>query len=77
MNKELLSKIKHGKVYKRQKQGKPGEIQRCCLSMRDGLRKAKAHMELNQTRDMKANKKGIHGYISSKRKIRENRPTAE
>lgn len=40
--------------------------------MRDGLRKAKAHTELNQTRDMKANKKGIYGYISSKRKIREN-----
>lgn len=29
-------------------------------------------MELNQTRDMKANKKGTYGYISSKRKIREN-----
>ncbi|KAK4825599.1 hypothetical protein QYF61_000688 [Mycteria americana] len=36
-------------------------------STRDGVRKAKAHVQLNRTRDMKGNKKSTYGYL-----IREN-----
>jgi len=39
---------------------------------RDATRKAKAHLELNLTRDFKDNKKGFFNYISSKRKARDN-----
>lgn len=39
---------------------------------RDGVRKVKAHLELNLVRDVKGNKKELYKYISSKRKAREN-----
>lgn len=39
---------------------------------RDGVRKVKAHLELNVTRGMKGNKKGFCRYNGSKREIREN-----
>ena len=35
---------------------------------RNGIRKAKAHVELNLSRNMKGNKKGSHKYIKSKKK---------
>ena len=38
----------------------------------DATRKAKAHLELNLSRDVKNNKKGFFNYISSKWKAREN-----
>ena len=37
----------------------------------DRLRKAKAHLELNLTRDRKGNKKGFYRFIR-RRNIREN-----
>ncbi|KAK4810509.1 hypothetical protein QYF61_004289 [Mycteria americana] len=40
--------------------------------LRDGVRKAKAHLELNLVRDVKGDKKGFCGFIISKRKTREN-----
>lgn len=39
---------------------------------RAGIRKAKAHLELNLTRDVKGNKKGSYRYQSSKRTTRRN-----
>ena len=73
VNKELLTKLGHKKeVYKSWKQGQVTQeeyrdtVQLC----RDGVRKAKAHLELNLARDVKGNKKGF--YISIKRKTREN-----
>jgi len=38
----------------------------------DGVRKAKADLELNLAKDMKGNRKGLYKYINSKRKTREN-----
>lgn len=43
-------------------------VQRCNA----GLRKAKAHLELNLLRDRRGNKKGFYCYIISKRTTREN-----
>ena len=39
---------------------------------RDGVRKSKAHLELNLTREMKGKKKGFYRYVSNKWKTREN-----
>lgn len=39
---------------------------------RDGLRKAKIHLELNLAKDVKGNRKGFYKYTCSKRKTREN-----
>jgi len=41
-------------------------------ALRDAMRKAKVHLELNLARDVKNNKKGFFKYISSKRKARDN-----
>lgn len=40
-------------------------------ALRDRIRKAKAHMDLNLARDVKGNKKSFYKYISSKRKMKE------
>lgn len=40
-------------------------------AFRDHMRKAKAHTELNFTRDVKGSKKGFYKYVSSKRKMKE------
>ncbi|PKU31777.1 hypothetical protein llap_17920 [Limosa lapponica baueri] len=42
---------------------------------RDGVKKAKAQLELNLARDAKNNKKGIYRYVSQKRKVKESVPT--
>lgn len=39
---------------------------------RDGVRKVKAHLELNVMRDMKGNKKGFCRYNGNKGEVREN-----
>ena len=38
---------------------------------RDGIRKAKAQMELNLARDVKDNKKGFYRYICRRRQAKE------
>jgi len=37
----------------------------------DGIRKAKAWMEVNLARDAKHNKKGFYRYVKQKRKVKE------
>ena len=37
---------------------------------RDGVRKAKAQLDMNLTRDMKNNKKGFYRCVSQKRKVK-------
>ena len=37
----------------------------------DGIRKAKAQMELNLARDMKNNREGFYRYSSQKRQVKE------
>jgi len=64
----LLAKLKHEKeVCQRWKQGQVtwGEYSN---AVRDVVREAKPHLELNLLRDVKGNKKGFYKYISSKRK---------
>ena len=39
---------------------------------RDGVRKAKAQLELNMASDLKDNKNSFYNYIKSKRKTKEN-----
>ncbi|KAK4825509.1 hypothetical protein QYF61_000022 [Mycteria americana] len=41
---------------------------------RDGIRKAKAQLELNLAGDAKNNKKGFYRYVSQKRKVKESVP---
>ncbi|KAK4817803.1 hypothetical protein QYF61_027854 [Mycteria americana] len=43
-------------------------------SNRDGVRKAKAQLELNMARDAKNSKKGFYRYVSQKRKVKESIP---
>ena len=42
---------------------------------KDGVRKAKAQMELNLARDMKHNKNSFYRYVSQKRKVKESVPS--
>ena len=75
MNKELLDKLKHKKeAYRGWKQGQVawGEIQRNCPSSQGSGEESQALIELNLARGVKGNKKSFHGYISDKRKTREN-----
>jgi len=69
----MLGKLKRKRVLHRQwKQGwvpwkeYKGAIQLC----RDGVSRAKAHLELNLSRDAKNNKKGFYGYVNQKRKVK-------
>jgi len=41
---------------------------------RDGVRKTKAWLELNLTRDAKSNKKGCYRYVNQKRRVKESVP---
>jgi len=41
---------------------------------RDGVRKAKAQLELNLARDAKNNKKGFYRYVSRKKMVKESVP---
>jgi len=55
----------------RSRAGELGGIWRHCLSIQGWIRKAKAHLELNLTKDVKSNKEVFHRNIS-KRKTKEN-----
>ncbi|KAK4827894.1 hypothetical protein QYF61_022317 [Mycteria americana] len=78
LSQDLLVKLKGKKEMQRQwKQGqvcweKYTDPARLC---RDGVRKAKAQMELNLARDAKNNNKGFYRYVSQKRKAKESIPT--
>lgn len=69
MNKELLTKLKHKKeAYGSQKKGQvtQEEYRDTVWEYRDGVRKAKAHLELTFTKDIKGSKKSSYCYITSK-----------
>ncbi|GAB0185981.1 mitochondrial enolase superfamily member 1 [Grus japonensis] len=75
MNKELLGKLKcKEEAYRFWKQGKVAwvEHRKIVQAARDRVRKAKALIELHLARDVKGNKKSFYGYVSDKRKTREN-----
>lgn len=68
-NQDLLVKLKRKKkIHREWKQGQVlweqnKEAARLC---RDGVRKAKAQLELNMARDDKRNKKGFCRYLNQK-----------
>ncbi|KAK4822139.1 hypothetical protein QYF61_010262 [Mycteria americana] len=67
MNEDLLVKLKDKKEMHRQwKQGQVSweQYRDTAWLCRDGVRKAKAWLELNLARDAKNNKKGFYGYVS-------------
>ena len=77
MSRDLLVKLKGKKEGHRQwKQGQVSwdKYRDAAWLCRDGVRKAKAQLELNLARDTKNNKKGFHRYVSQKRKVKESAP---
>lgn len=71
---ELTQLTHKKKTYKRCKQGQVSweEYHDTVQSFSDGLRKARAHLDLNLAMDVMASKVGYYRCISSKRKTREN-----
>ncbi|KFZ51573.1 hypothetical protein N338_04103, partial [Podiceps cristatus] len=77
LGKDLLAKLREKKgKYKLWKQGSVAwkEYRDAVRNCRDGIRKAKAQMELNLARDVKNNKKGFYRYIGQKRQAKERVP---
>ncbi|KFQ55696.1 hypothetical protein N334_04196, partial [Pelecanus crispus] len=77
LSRDLLVKLKSKRELHRQwKQGQVswGEYRESASLCREGVRKAKARMELNLARDVKNNKKGFYRYINQKRKVKESVP---
>jgi len=60
-------------MYRQWKQGQATweEYRDAAQFCKDGVRKAKAQLELNLARDTKNNKKGFYRYVSQKRKVKE------
>ncbi|KFV07990.1 hypothetical protein N340_00490, partial [Tauraco erythrolophus] len=75
MNKELLDQLGHKKkAYREWEQGQAAweEYREIVQTTRDQVRKAKALIELNLSRDIKGNKKNFHRYILDIKRSREN-----
>ncbi|KAK4825785.1 hypothetical protein QYF61_002348 [Mycteria americana] len=78
MSKELLEKNQTQKGSAQKVEARTGNVggteehSNNVRASRDAVRKAKAQMELNLARDVKAYKKGFCKYIGDKRKTREN-----
>ncbi|KFZ63214.1 hypothetical protein N338_03891, partial [Podiceps cristatus] len=76
LSRDLWLKLKEKKeIHKQWKQGQVSwdEYKDVVLLCRDGVRKAKAWLELNLARGAK-NKKCFYRYLSQKRKVKENIP---
>ncbi|KFQ61696.1 hypothetical protein N334_12538, partial [Pelecanus crispus] len=77
LRRDLLVKLKSKRELHRQwKQGQVswGEYREAAQLCRDGVRKAKAQLELNLARDVKNNEKGFYRYVYQKRKVKESIP---
>ena len=63
-------------MYRQWKQGQVSweEYKEAAKLCRDGVRKAKALLELNLARDAKKNRKGFYRYLNQKRKVQEGAP---
>jgi len=75
ISKQLLTKAKWNiKVYRMWKEGQATweEYRNIVRACKEVTRKGKVHLELNLSRDVKKNMKGLFKYISSKCKTREN-----
>ncbi|KFP65777.1 hypothetical protein N322_00654, partial [Cariama cristata] len=77
LSRDLLAKLKAKKEMHRQwRQGQVSweEYREAARLCRDGVRKAKARLEMNLAREVENNKKGFYRYVNQKRKIKENVP---
>lgn len=59
-------------AYKMCKQEQVTQEEQRHKTYRSGVRKARAHLQLNLSKDMKCSRQGFYGDISSKRMNREN-----
>ncbi|KFP11766.1 hypothetical protein Z169_02376, partial [Egretta garzetta] len=77
LRQEMLVELRKKRELHRQwKQGQVSweEYREAVRLCRNGVRKAKAQLELNLARDAKNNKKGFYRYISRKRMVKESVP---
>jgi len=77
LRKEMLVKLRKKRELHRQwKQGLTSweEYREAARLCRDGVRKAKAQLELNLARGAKNNKKGFYRYVSRKKMVKESIP---
>ncbi|KFO80809.1 hypothetical protein N303_13751, partial [Cuculus canorus] len=77
LSRDLLVRLKRKRELHRQcKQGQGNweEYRDAAQLCRDGIRKAKAQLELNLARDVKTKMKGFYRYVNQKRKVREGIP---
>jgi len=77
LSQDLLVKLKSKRELHRQwKQGQVywEEYRDAVWLCRDEVRRAKARLELNLTRNAKNSKKGFYRYVSRKRKVKESVP---
>ncbi|KFQ55458.1 hypothetical protein N334_10646, partial [Pelecanus crispus] len=74
LSRDLLVKLKSKRERHRWEQGQGAweEYREAAQLCREGVRKAKARLELNVARDVKNNKKGFYRYVNQKRKAKEN-----
>ncbi|KFZ67293.1 hypothetical protein N338_10186, partial [Podiceps cristatus] len=75
LTRDMLVKLKSKRELHRQwKQGRVTceEYRDAARLCRDGVRKAKAQLELNLARNTKNSKKGFYRYLNQKRKVKEN-----
>jgi len=72
----LVKLRKKRKLHRQWKQGPASweEYREAARLCRDGVRKAKAQLELNLARDAKNNKKGFSRYVSRKKMFKESVP---
>ncbi|CAM5088467.1 unnamed protein product [Eretmochelys imbricata] len=74
LNSEILADLKHKReAYKKWKirQMTRDEFIDIARACRNGIRKAKSHLELQLARDVKSNKKGFFKYVGNKKKAKE------
>ncbi|KFR03253.1 hypothetical protein N306_07323, partial [Opisthocomus hoazin] len=77
LRQEMLVKLrKKSELHRQWKQGLASweEYREAARLCRDGVRKAKAQLELNLARDAKNNKKGFYRYVSQKKMVKESVP---
>ena len=78
LGKDLLVKLREKyRLYQLWKQGRVtwGEYRDAVWTCREGIRKAKAQMELNLVKDVKNKKKGFYRYVGQKRQAKESIPS--
>ncbi|KAK4810861.1 hypothetical protein QYF61_008833 [Mycteria americana] len=74
LSQDMLVKLKSKRELHRQGRVTWEEYRDTARLCRDGVRKAKAQLELNLARNARNNKKGLYRYINQKRKVKDSIP---